>query len=83
MFGTGAGQSYPFRRAEPPGLSSQRYEPGALPCTDDVLSRSVALTVGLSDTYTGAHFGVNVFSGPEEVRAVAEKFNATMDEVLG
>lgn len=83
MLGSGAGQSYPFRRTEPPGLRSQRYEPGALPGTDDILSRSVALTVGLSDTYTGAHFGVNVFSGPEEVRVVAEKFNATVDEVLG
>lgn len=78
-----ADQPYPFRRTESPALMSQRYEPGALPVTDDILSRSVALTVGLSDTYTGAHFGVNVFSGPEEVRAVAEKFNATVDEVLG
>ncbi|MFE3203733.1 DegT/DnrJ/EryC1/StrS family aminotransferase [Embleya sp. NPDC055664] len=74
--------SCPFRPVEPPARG-HTYRPGALPRTDDVLSRSVALTVGLTDTYLGADFGVDVFSRPHDVAAAAEKFRATRDAVLG
>jgi hypothetical protein len=83
MLASGTSSPYPFWRATPDQFTSHRYDPGTLPNTDDILSRSVALTVGLSDTYTGAHFGVNAFSGTDEVAAVAEKFQAQVDEVLG
>jgi dTDP-4-amino-4,6-dideoxygalactose transaminase len=74
--------SCPFRPTEPPARADS-YRPGALPRTDDVLSRSLALTVGLSDTYLGADFGVDVFSRPHDIAAAAEKFRATVDAVLG
>ncbi|MFH8748277.1 DegT/DnrJ/EryC1/StrS family aminotransferase [Streptomyces rimosus] len=76
------GSSCPFRQ---PAEVWRRdgWRAGALPRTDDVLSRSLALTVGLSDTYLGADFGVNVFSGGDEIAEVAERFRETADEVLG
>ncbi|MFI9024102.1 DegT/DnrJ/EryC1/StrS family aminotransferase [Streptomyces sp. NPDC053560] len=78
----GDARSCPSRRPEP-AWPRQDFRPGALPRTDDVLGRAVALTVGLSDTYLGADAGVTVFSGPDEIAAAAERFRATADEVLG
>ncbi|MEU2794075.1 aminotransferase class I/II-fold pyridoxal phosphate-dependent enzyme [Streptomyces sp. NPDC007100] len=76
------GSSCPFR---PPAEAWRRdgWRAGALPRTDDVLGRALALTVGTTDTYLGADFGVNVFSGTDEVAEVAERFRETADEVLG
>jgi len=74
--------SCPFRPVEPP-TRANTYRPGALPRTDDVLARSVALTVGLTDTYLGADFGIDVFSRPHDIAAAADKFRATVDAVLG
>ncbi|MGW1992963.1 DegT/DnrJ/EryC1/StrS family aminotransferase [Embleya sp. NPDC001921] len=74
--------SCPFRPVESPARG-HTYRPGALPRTDDVLARSVALTVGLTDTYLGADFGVDVFSRPHDIAAAADKFRATVDAVLG
>jgi len=51
-----------------------RYRKGMLPKTDDVLSRSIALSVGVVDPGLGAGFGINVLSSDEELRAAAEKF---------
>lgn len=72
----------PFR-APRPAWRRQDYRPGTLPRTDDVLARAVALTVGLSDGYLGADVGVHVFSTPDEVDEVAERFRTAVDEVLG
>ncbi|MFC6063269.1 DegT/DnrJ/EryC1/StrS family aminotransferase [Streptomyces ochraceiscleroticus] len=72
----------PSRRPEA-AWRRQDFRPGALPRTDDVLGRAVALTVGTSDTYLGADAGITVFSGPDEIAAAAERFRATADEVLG
>jgi dTDP-4-amino-4,6-dideoxygalactose transaminase len=54
----------------------------ALPRTEDVLARSVAITVGVSDRGFGAVFGVNIFSGPDQVEAVADKFRTCVAQVL-
>jgi dTDP-4-amino-4,6-dideoxygalactose transaminase len=51
-----------------------RYRKGMLPHTDDVLSRSIALSVGVVDPGLGAGFGINVLSGDEEIRAAADRF---------
>lgn len=83
MLARETGNPYPFLRNGSARFAQQRYDPGALPRTDDILARSMALTVGLSDAYTGAGFGVDVSSSTEEVVAVAEKFQARVDEVLG
>lgn len=76
------GSSCPFRPAAE-AWRRDGWRAGALPRTDDVLGRAVALTVGTSDTYLGADFGVTVFSGTDEVAEVAERFRETADEVLG
>ena len=51
-----------------------RYHRGMLPRTDAVLSRSIALSVGVVDPGLGAGFGVNVLSTDAEVDAAAERF---------
>jgi dTDP-4-amino-4,6-dideoxygalactose transaminase len=47
---------------------------GAYPRTDDILSRSVNLSVGVVDAGLGAAFGVNIDSSEDEIRAAARKF---------
>lgn len=51
--------------------------------TEEVLARSVVITIGVSDTALGANFGVNTFSGPDQLDAAAEKLRVTVEEVLG
>jgi dTDP-4-amino-4,6-dideoxygalactose transaminase len=51
-----------------------RYRKGMLPRTDDILARSIALSVGVVDAGLGAGFGINVLSNDEELRAAAERF---------
>ncbi len=47
---------------------------GAYPQTDDILSRSINLSVGVVDAGLGAGFGINVGSDDEEIKAVAQRF---------
>lgn len=61
----------PFRKPEP---VSDRYNPGALPQTDDILQRSIALSVGVTDSYLGAGFGISVSSTPEQITHIAAQF---------
>ena len=53
-----------------------------LPRTDDILSRSINLSVGVVDSGIGADFGINVLSTPDEIRRAAEKFIGVAREVL-
>jgi dTDP-4-amino-4,6-dideoxygalactose transaminase len=70
----------PFDCAAHP--TERTYHRGMLPRTDDLLSRSVALSVGVVDSYLGAGFGVNVRSSPHEVRQVAEEFHRRTAAIL-
>ncbi len=47
---------------------------GAYPRTDDILSRSINLSVGVVDAGLGAAFGINIGSSEDEIRAAARKF---------
>jgi dTDP-4-amino-4,6-dideoxygalactose transaminase len=47
---------------------------GAYPRTDDLLGRSVNLSVGVVDAGLGAAFGINIDSTEEEIRAAARRF---------
>ncbi len=47
---------------------------GAYPRTDDILSRSVNLSVGVVDAGLGAAFGIHIDSSEDEIRAAARKF---------
>ncbi|GHF52205.1 glutamine--scyllo-inositol aminotransferase [Streptomyces mashuensis] len=72
-YGRGDRSVVPFRAAAP-GPAARIYEPGALPRTDDVLARSVAVSTGVSDSYLGAGFGVHAGSSPAEIDEVAHTF---------
>ncbi|WP_030220095.1 DegT/DnrJ/EryC1/StrS aminotransferase family protein [Streptomyces bikiniensis] len=50
------------------------FEAGALPRTDSVLGRSVALATGVSDGYLGPGFGVHPGSSQAEIDRAAEAF---------
>jgi dTDP-4-amino-4,6-dideoxygalactose transaminase len=52
----------------------KRYHAHMLPQTDDVLSRSIALSVGVVDAGLGAGFGITVLSSDAEIAQAAEKF---------
>ena len=59
--------SYLAERGRPHGT-------GAYPRTDDVLARSIALSVGVVDGGLGAGFGININSTDDEIRQVAGAF---------
>jgi len=48
--------------------------PGDLPRTEDILGRTVSLSVGVVDGGLGAGYGINILSTDTEIEAVAEKF---------
>jgi dTDP-4-amino-4,6-dideoxygalactose transaminase len=50
------------------------YHKDMLPRTDDLLRRSIALSVGVVDRGLGAAFGINILSSDEEIQQAAEKF---------
>jgi dTDP-4-amino-4,6-dideoxygalactose transaminase len=50
------------------------HDKGAYPQTDDILGRSVNLTVGVVDAGLGASFGINIHSTDEEIDIAAEQF---------
>lgn len=51
------------------------YTVGMLPQTDDILSRVVTLSVGVSDSYLGTDFGIDIFSKDESIFEKAEEFH--------
>jgi len=48
---------------------------GMLPRVDDLLDRSINLSVGVVDAGLGAGFGININSGDEEIEQVAAQFH--------
>ncbi len=53
-----------------------------LPRTDDILSRSINLSVGVVDGGIGADFGVTILSDADEIQRTAEKFIRTARGVM-
>lgn len=51
---------------------------GAFPRTDDLLDRSLNLSVGVVDGGLGSGFGINIRSTDDEIEAVAEKVRAAV-----
>lgn len=49
---------------------------GSYPRTDDILSRSINLSVGVVDAGLGAAFGININSTDEEIDRAAQAFRA-------
>ena len=54
--------------------------PGAYPRTDDLLRRSINLSVGVIDRGLGAAFGININSSDAEIEAAAASFRAACRE---
>jgi dTDP-4-amino-4,6-dideoxygalactose transaminase len=52
----------------------KRYRKHMLPRTDDILGRSIALSVGVVDPGLGAGFGITVLSSDDETAKAAERF---------
>jgi hypothetical protein len=73
-------QEHPF--ACPAHPTERRYEPHMLPRTDDILGRSITLSVGVVDAYLGAGFGINPLSSPDEIEAVAGAVQSAVNEVV-
>ena len=74
---TASAKACPFNCSANP--TAQRYDPGMLPRTDDLLARSVALSVGVTDSYLGSSFGINVRSTEDEIAVVADRFRAAVN----
>jgi dTDP-4-amino-4,6-dideoxygalactose transaminase len=54
-----------------------------LPKTDDILHRSINLSVGVVDPGLGADYGINILSTGQEIDQKAEEFIRLMKPVLG
>ena len=52
----------------------QPHGKGAYPRTDDILSRSIALSVGVVDQGLGAGFGINIDATEDEIQQCADRF---------
>jgi dTDP-4-amino-4,6-dideoxygalactose transaminase len=59
-----------------------RYWKGMLPQTDDLLSRAINISIGVSDPGLGSAFGVSVRSDSEEVEARAADFRQVAKQYL-
>lgn len=56
--------------------------PGAFPQTDYLLARTVALSVGVSDSYLGTAFGIDIHSSDDDISAAARTFRAAIDHTV-
>ena len=52
----------------------QPYGKGAYPLTDDILSRSMNISIGVVDAGLGAGFGININSSDEDIEQAADAF---------
>jgi dTDP-4-amino-4,6-dideoxygalactose transaminase len=68
---TGARANCPYDCPKYP--CGREYKKNMLPQTDDILSRAANISVGVVDRGLGSPFGININSGDEEIKAVAEK----------
>lgn len=50
------------------------YSTGMLPQTDDILDRTICLSVGVTDPGLGTDFGINILSDEREIIAKADEF---------
>lgn len=58
------------------------YGKGMLPQTDDILARSMNISIGVSDKGLGAGFGIDALSGREEIEHKAEEFIAVVEQTV-
>jgi dTDP-4-amino-4,6-dideoxygalactose transaminase len=63
--------------------AGQPYGKGAYPRTDDILSRSINLSVGVVDAGLGSAFGININSTDQEIDKAGEKIKAACVKAAG
>lgn len=68
---TPSGKGCPFHCTE--NGKNIKYEAGMLPKTDDILARSVNISVGVVDKGLGAGFGINILSDDAEIQVVGNR----------
>ena len=61
----------------------QPYRKHMLPRTDDILARSINLSVGVVDPGLGADFGINPLSSDEEIARKANEFVRIVKPIVG
>jgi dTDP-4-amino-4,6-dideoxygalactose transaminase len=54
--------------------------PGAYPHTDDLLRRSINISVGVVDAGLGSAFGINIDASEEEIQQAARRFRAACEK---
>jgi len=57
------------------------YKAHMLPKTDDILSRTVNISIGVVDPGIGAGYGINIYSTDGEIREVSEKIKRSINEL--
>ena len=62
-------------------LEHENIEKNSLPQTDDILARSVNISVGVVDSGLGSGFGINILSSDEEIDEVAKKLNNVIQKL--
>ncbi|MFF0146669.1 dTDP-4-amino-4,6-dideoxygalactose transaminase [Amycolatopsis sulphurea] len=62
--------------------TGRRYEANMLPRTDDILARSITLSVGVVDAYLGSGVGITPLSSPAEITAAAQSVQLAVNEVV-
>jgi dTDP-4-amino-4,6-dideoxygalactose transaminase len=62
--------------------TSVTYSRGMLPRTDDILSRAIGLAVGVTDSYLGTDFGINVLSDDETILDRVEEFRGLTADLI-
>jgi len=71
----------PFAGAD--GARGPIYRRGMLPRTDDLLSRTMSIGIGVADPNLGSTFGVTVRDGADAVRERAQQFRDSASRYLG
>lgn len=61
--------------------TAQRYEPHMLTRTDDLLARSMALSIGVVDSYLGSACGIDILTEDDEIPDVAAAIRERILEV--
>ncbi len=58
--------------------ASRYVKPGDLPKTDDILSRTINISIGVVDSGLGSGFGINIHSTDADIKEVATKIKAQL-----
>ena len=57
------------------------YHANMLPRTDNILSRSIALSIGVRDSYLGSNFGISILSSENEIEQTAVELKKKIRDI--